>query len=48
MNRSADRDLVAKYRAEMSYTYELNMTGDTREARGTFVDGPGGSYLAAD
>ncbi len=45
MNRSADRDLVAKYRAEMSYTYELNMIGDAREARGTFVDGSRGSYL---
>lgn len=46
MNRSAARDLVAKYRAEMSYTYELNMTDDARKARATFVDGERGSYVA--
>jgi enoyl-CoA hydratase len=45
MNRTANRDLIAKYRAEMSYTYELNMTDDARAARGTFVDGTRGSYL---
>jgi enoyl-CoA hydratase len=44
MNRSINRDLVAKYRVEMSYTYELNMTGDARKARGTFIDGTRGSY----
>ena len=45
MNRSANRDLVAKYRAELSYTYELNMTGDARAARATFVDGTRGGYV---
>jgi enoyl-CoA hydratase len=45
MNRTTARDLVAKYRTEMSYTYELNMTGQAREARGTFVDGVRGSYV---
>jgi enoyl-CoA hydratase len=45
MNRTTARDLVAKYRAEMSYTYELNMTDDARRARGTFVDGARGSYV---
>jgi enoyl-CoA hydratase len=45
MNRTTARDLVAKYRAEMSYTYELNMTDDARQARGTFVDGARGSYV---
>lgn len=45
MNRSADRDLVTKARAELSYTYELNMLGDAREARATFVDGSRGSYV---
>jgi enoyl-CoA hydratase len=44
MNRTTNRDLVAKYRAELSYTYELNMTDDARAARGTFVDGTRGSY----
>jgi len=46
MNRSVGRDLVAKYRAEMSYTYELNMTDDARQARATFVDGVRPSYIA--
>jgi enoyl-CoA hydratase len=45
MNRSASRDLVAKYRAELSYTYELNMTGDARAARATFVDGTRSGYV---
>ncbi len=48
MNRSLDRDLVSRYRAEMSYTYELNMTGDARAARGTFIDGSRGSYSPSD
>ena len=46
MNRSTSRDLVAKYRAEMSYTYELNMTDDARQARATFITGARGSYVA--
>ena len=48
MNRSLDRDLVGKYRAELSYTYELNMSGDARAARGTFIDGVRGSYAPND
>jgi enoyl-CoA hydratase len=48
MNRSTARDLVSKYRAEMSYTYELNMTDEARRARGTFVDGTRGSYVPGD
>ena len=48
MNRTLDRDLVGRYRAEMSYTYELNMTGDARAARGTFIDGVRGSYAPKD
>ncbi|WP_375476565.1 enoyl-CoA hydratase-related protein [uncultured Jatrophihabitans sp.] len=47
MNRNLGRDLIARYRAELSYTYELNMTGDARAARGTFVDGARGSYAPA-
>jgi len=46
MNHSADRDLVRKYRTEMSYTYELNMTGDAYAARDTFVTGDRSGYLA--
>ena len=45
MNHSVNRDLVTKYRAELSYTYELNMTGDARAARGTFVDGSRTGYV---
>jgi enoyl-CoA hydratase len=47
MNRTAGRDLVMKYRAELSYTYELNMTGDARAARGSFADGTREGYLAS-
>jgi enoyl-CoA hydratase len=46
MNRSTSRDLVMKYRAELSYTYELNMIGDARAARATFVEGTREGYLA--
>jgi len=45
MNHSVNRELVTKYRAELSYTYELNMTGDARAARGTFVDGTRTGYV---
>src|SRR5262249_50210306 len=45
MNRTAGHDLAAKYRAELSYTYELYMTGDASAARGTFVDGTREGYL---
>jgi enoyl-CoA hydratase len=45
MNRSTSRDLVTKYRAELSYTYELNMTGDARAARATFVEGSREGYV---
>jgi enoyl-CoA hydratase len=36
------RDL---YRQELSYTYELNLTGDAFEARNTFVTGARQGYL---
>lgn len=47
MSHSVSRELVTKYRAELSYTYELNMTGDARAARGTFVDGTRAGYVAS-
>ena len=47
MNHSLSRELVTKYRAELSYTYELNMTGDAGAARGTFVDGTRAGYVAS-
>ena len=48
MNLSANRDLVTKYRAELSYTYELNMTGDASAARATFVEGTRAGYVPSD
>jgi enoyl-CoA hydratase len=39
---------VTKYRAELSYTYELNMTGDASAARATFVEGTREGYLPSD
>lgn len=45
MNHSLARDLATKYRAELSYTYELNMTGEASAARGTFIDGSREGYL---
>ncbi len=33
INRSTERDLVGKYRAEASYTYELHMSGAAAAAR---------------
>ncbi len=37
-----------RYRAELSYTYELNLLGEAAQARQTFLDGTRASYLAAD
>jgi enoyl-CoA hydratase len=48
MNLSTNRDLVTKYRAELSYTYELNMTGDASAARATFVEGTRAGYVPSD
>ena len=36
INRSTERDLVGKYRAEASYTYELHMSGAAAAARGAW------------
>jgi enoyl-CoA hydratase len=36
INRSTERDLIGKYRAEASYTYELHMSGAAAEARGAW------------
>jgi enoyl-CoA hydratase len=38
-------ELQAAYRAELSYTYELNITGDANTARGAFLSGERKSYL---
>jgi enoyl-CoA hydratase len=44
MNGTANRDLLRKYRGELSYTYELNLLGVASELRGDFVEGRRGSY----
>ena len=38
-------DLRKRYRQELSYTYELNLMGEARDLRETFVDGTRGGYL---
>jgi enoyl-CoA hydratase len=44
MAGSIGRDIRSAYRQELSYTLELNMTGEAREARGEFVDGRRSGY----
>ncbi|MFC4948076.1 enoyl-CoA hydratase-related protein [Pseudonocardia sp. GCM10023141] len=39
------RDIRTHYRQELSYTFELNMSGEARDARGDFVDGRRTGYL---
>jgi len=38
-------DLRTRYRAELSYTYELNLLGEAQERRGDFVEGRRRGYL---
>lgn len=45
ISNSIGRDLRTAYRQEISYTLELNMSGEARDARGTFVDGTRSGYL---
>ena len=44
MAGSIGRDLRAKYRQEVSYTLELNMSDEAREARADFVEGRRAGY----
>ena len=39
-------ELRKRYRQELSYTYELNLLGEARDLRETFVDGSRAGYLA--
>jgi len=39
-------ELRKRYRQELSYTYELNLLGEARDLRETFVDGTRAGYLA--
>jgi enoyl-CoA hydratase len=42
------RDIRTLYRQELSYTFELNISGEAREARGDFVEGRRVGYLTPD
>ncbi|AFJ34659.1 MULTISPECIES: enoyl-CoA hydratase-related protein [Mycobacterium] len=46
LNNTAGRDLRRLYRQELSYTFELNMLGDSSKARQTFLDGTRDSYMS--
>jgi enoyl-CoA hydratase len=46
MAGSIGRDIRTAYRQELSYTLELNISGEASEARGDFVAGRRGSYLS--
>jgi enoyl-CoA hydratase len=43
-NTSRAHELSTLYRAEMSYTYELNIMGDASAGRSAFIKGERGSY----
>jgi enoyl-CoA hydratase len=45
INASVGRRIHDLYRQELSYTYELNLTGDAYAARETFVSGTREGYL---
>jgi enoyl-CoA hydratase len=46
MAGSIGRDIRTAYRQELSYTLELNITGESRAARGDFVEGRRGGYTS--
>jgi enoyl-CoA hydratase len=46
INGSIGRRIRELYRAELSWTYELNLTGDAYAARDTFVSGSRKGYLS--
>jgi enoyl-CoA hydratase len=45
-NSTKAHELNTLYRAEMSYTYELNIMGEASAGRSAFIDGTRGSYTA--
>jgi enoyl-CoA hydratase len=47
-NTTRTSDVELLYRAELSYTYELNIIGDASAERSAFIAGTRGSYLAND
>jgi enoyl-CoA hydratase len=46
MSGSVGRDIRTLYRQELSYTYELNMSGEASSARGDFIAGRRTGYLS--
>ncbi len=46
MAGSIGRDIRSAYRQELSYTFELNISGEAQEARGDFVDGRRAGYTS--
>lgn len=46
LNASTGRPIRDRYREELSYTYELNLTGEAAAARNGFVSGERPGYLA--
>lgn len=47
INGSVGRAIHDRYRQELSYTYELNLTDDAHDARETFVSGERKGYLSS-
>ena len=47
-NSTRSDELQTLYRAEMSYTYELNIMGEASAGRSAFIDGTRGSYAGGD
>ena len=41
-------ELRQRYRAELSYTFELNLLGEASDARQSFLDGRRTGYLTGD
>jgi enoyl-CoA hydratase len=44
MAGSIGRDIRSAYRQELSYTYELNISGEARSARSDFLEGRRAGY----
>ena len=47
-NSTRAHELMTLYRAEMSYTYELNIMGVASDGRSAFIEGKRASYAADD
>jgi enoyl-CoA hydratase len=45
-NSTRSDELLTLYRAEMSYTYELNIMGDASAGRSAFIEGKRGGYAS--